>query len=109
MQWGYLKRFPIDTLKIDESFVRDIATDTDDANIVCAMIGMGANLRRRVIAEGVETREQLAFLRTRHCPQGPGFYLSRPLCAEDFARLLAAGNNALRTRRPAHREAAIDN
>ncbi len=106
---SYLKRFPIDTLKIDQSFVHDIATDTDDANIICAMIAMGANLRQRVIAEGVETREQLAFLRTRRCPQGQGFHLSRPLCAEDFARLLAAGNNALRTRRPAHREAAIDN
>jgi len=90
---SYLKRFPIDTLKIDQSFVRDIATNADDATIVSAVIGMGRNLKQRVIAEGVETREQLAFLRTRQCAEGQGFLFSHPLSAEDFTRLLVTGND----------------
>jgi EAL domain-containing protein (putative c-di-GMP-specific phosphodiesterase class I) len=85
---SYLKRFPIDTLKIDQSFVRDIATDSDDATIVSAMIGMGRNLKQRVIAEGVETHQQLEFLQARQCDVGQGFHFSHPLSAEDFARLL---------------------
>ncbi len=85
---SYLKRFPIGTLKIDRSFVRDIATDADDATIVSAVIGMGRNLKQRVIAEGVETSAQLAFLRTHQCDEGQGFELSHPLSAHDFARLL---------------------
>jgi len=91
---GYLKRFTIDTLKIDQSIVRDIATDVDDASIISAVIGMAKNLNQRVIAEGVESHEQLAFLRTRHCAEGQGFQFSHPLSAEDFARLLAPGNAA---------------
>jgi EAL domain-containing protein (putative c-di-GMP-specific phosphodiesterase class I) len=88
---SYLKRFPIDTLKIDQSFVRDIATDADDATIVSAVIGMGRNLNHRVIAEGVETLEQFSFLNTRQCPEGQGYLFSPPLPAEDFARMLVAG------------------
>lgn len=88
---SYLKRFPIDTLKIDQSFVRDIATDADDATIVSAVIGMGRSLNHRVIAEGVETAEQLSFLRARHCPEGQGYLFSHPLSAEDFARVLFVG------------------
>ena len=87
---SYLKRFPIDTLKIDQSFMRDIATNADDATIVDAVIGMGRNLKQRVIAEGVETHEQLAFLQNRQCDVGQGFHFSHPLSAEDFARLLVA-------------------
>lgn len=90
-----LKRFPIGTLKIDQSFVRDITTNADDATIVSAVIGMGRNLNLRVIAEGVETHEQLAFLRTHQCDEGQGFYFSHPLSAEDFALLLDTGNNEL--------------
>jgi diguanylate cyclase (GGDEF)-like protein len=85
---SYLKRFPIDTLKIDQSFVRDIATDADDATIVAAVIGMGRNLKQRVIAEGVETQAQLEFLQARHCDEGQGFHFSHPVSAGDFARLL---------------------
>ena len=92
---SYLKRFPIDTLKIDQSFVRDIVNDVDDATIVSAVIGMGRNLKQRVIAEGVETREQLTFLRTQQCEQGQGFHFSHPLSAENFALLLVNGNDEL--------------
>jgi len=88
---SYLKRFPITTLKIDQSFVRDITTDINDATIVSAVVGMGRNLNHRVIAEGVETREQFEFLSMRQCPEGQGFLFSHPLPAEDFARLLVAG------------------
>jgi len=97
---SYLKRFPIDTLKIDQSFVRDIVTDTDDANIVAAVIGMGKSLKQRVIAEGVETPAQLAFLRARHCDEGQGFHFSHPVSAENFARLLSPGNDKRPQQRP---------
>lgn len=90
---SYLKRFPIGTLKIDQSFVRDIVTDADDATIVSAVIGMGRNLKQRVIAEGVETHAQLAFLRMQRCDEGQGFQFSHPLPAEDFAHLLVGGND----------------
>jgi EAL domain-containing protein (putative c-di-GMP-specific phosphodiesterase class I) len=89
---SHLKRFPIDTLKIDQSFVHDITSDTDSATIVSAVIGMGKNLKQRVIAEGVETDRQLEFLRARQCDEGQGFLFSRPLSAEDFALLIRTGN-----------------
>jgi PAS domain S-box/diguanylate cyclase (GGDEF) domain len=85
---SYLKRFPIDTLKIDQSFVRDITTDAGDAGIVSAVISMGKSLHMRVVAEGVETREQLAFLREQSCPEGQGYHFSRPVVAGEFTRLL---------------------
>jgi EAL domain-containing protein (putative c-di-GMP-specific phosphodiesterase class I) len=88
---SYLKRFPIDALKIDRSFVRDLTTDADDAGIVTAVIGMGKNLHMPVVAEGVETREQLEFLQEHNCPQGQGFYFSRPVSALEFGRLLEHG------------------
>jgi len=85
---SYLKRFPIHTLKIDQSFIKDIATDPDDASIVGAMIGMGKNLNQRVIAEGIESEEQLAFLRGLQCDEGQGFLFGHPMPADQFARLL---------------------
>jgi diguanylate cyclase (GGDEF)-like protein/PAS domain S-box-containing protein len=88
---SYLKRFPIDTVKIDRSFVRDLTTDADDASIVSAVISMGKRLHMQVVAEGVETPEQLAFLREQSCPEGQGYYFSRPLVAEEFAKLLGRG------------------
>ena len=76
---NYLKHFPIDRLKIDQSFVRDIVTEKDDAAIVEAIIAMARSLGIDVIAEGVETREQLEFLRGRHCHEMQGYYFARPM------------------------------
>jgi diguanylate cyclase (GGDEF)-like protein/PAS domain S-box-containing protein len=85
---SYLKRFPIDTLKIDQSFVRDVTTDADDASIVSAVISMGKSLHMQVVAEGVETRAQLEFLRELSCPEGQGYYFSPPVVAAKFAQLM---------------------
>jgi diguanylate cyclase (GGDEF)-like protein/PAS domain S-box-containing protein len=90
---SHLRRFPIDTLKIDRSFVRDIATDADDASIVSAVISMGESLHMRVVAEGVETRDQFVFLQEHSCPEAQGYYFSRPVVAAQLARLLG-GNQA---------------
>ena len=86
---AYLKRFPIDILKIDQSFVRDLATDPNDAAIVNTIIVMAHTLGMRVVAEGVETYEQLAFLRDQGCDGSQGYYCSKPLTADDFTELLA--------------------
>ena len=91
---SYVKRFPIDTLKIDQSFVRDIATDADDASIVSAVISMGKSLHMRVVAEGIETREQLEFLKKHDCPFGQGYLFSPPLGAWEFAQLLGHSKRA---------------
>jgi diguanylate cyclase (GGDEF)-like protein len=88
---SYLRRFPIDALKIDQSFVRDITSNPDDATIVSAVINMGRSLKQRVIAEGVETREQFVFLQAQHCGEGQGYYFSRPVLAGQFAKLLETG------------------
>jgi EAL domain-containing protein (putative c-di-GMP-specific phosphodiesterase class I) len=76
---SYLKRFPIDRLKIDQSFVRDIIDDQDDLAITRAVISLGHSLRLTVIAEGAKTEQQLAFLREEGCDQTQGFYFSPPL------------------------------
>jgi len=86
---GNLKRFPIDAIKIDRSFVMDITTDPDDAAITKAIIAMGHNLNLKVIAEGVETEEQLAFLYQQGCQMIQGFLVSRPVPMEEAAKLLA--------------------
>jgi diguanylate cyclase (GGDEF)-like protein/PAS domain S-box-containing protein len=88
---AYLKRFPIDVLKIDQSFVRDIATNPDDATIVVSIIALAHNLRLQVIAEGVETRAQLAYLRRHECDEIQGYYFSKPVAAAAIARALQEG------------------
>jgi diguanylate cyclase (GGDEF)-like protein/PAS domain S-box-containing protein len=87
---SYLRKFPLDALKIDQSFVRQIANSSDETIIVSAIISMGRSLHLRVIAEGVETAEDLAFLQDHECHEAQGYYFSRPVPAEQFALLLKA-------------------
>ena len=84
----YLKTLPIDVLKIDQSFIRDITTDPDDATITTAIINLAHNIGLKVIAEGVETEEQLAYLREKICDEAQGYFFGRPLPADEFTRLL---------------------
>jgi diguanylate cyclase (GGDEF)-like protein/PAS domain S-box-containing protein len=88
---SYLQQFPIDVLKIDQSFVHRITADPNDSPLVSAIIDMGKNLKQRVIAEGIETQVQLAFLQAHHCTEGQGYLFSRPLAAPQFAHLLQMG------------------
>jgi diguanylate cyclase (GGDEF)-like protein len=85
---NYLKRFPIDTIKIDRSFVKDLHDDADDAAICAAIIAMSRQLGLNVVAEGVETKDQLKFLRRHKCDHIQGYVFSRPLSADDFFALL---------------------
>lgn len=85
---AYLKRFPFDVLKIDKSFVDDIPHDQDDRKIIKAIIEMGHTLGIKVLAEGVESSEQIAFLQAQSCDLYQGYFRSQPLPAEDFERLL---------------------
>jgi predicted signal transduction protein with EAL and GGDEF domain len=85
---SYMRRFPIDTLKIDRSFVRDLTTDAGDASVVSAVINMAKSLHMRVVAEGVETLQQRRFLEKHKCSEAQGYYFSRPLRAEAFAELM---------------------
>jgi len=87
---SYLTQFPIDTLKIDQSFVRKMLLNTNDASMISTVISMGKNLNQRVIAEGVETKQQLRFLQARQCSEGQGYYFSHPLNAGDFAKYVEA-------------------
>ena len=91
---SYLKRFPLDKLKIDRSFIRDISSDTEDAAITRAIIGLAHNLKLKVVAEGVETREQLDFLRSLDCDEYQGYYKSKPLPAAEFQRLILGSGEA---------------
>jgi len=88
---SYLRRFPVDAVKIDQSFIRQISTTGDDTTIVKAVIGMARGLKLQVVAEGVETLEELAFLRAYRCDEAQGYYFSRPVPAEQFAMLLKNG------------------
>ncbi len=88
---NYLKRFPIDVVKIDQSFVRDISSDAQDMAITRAVIAMAHSLKHQVIAEGVETPAQFKVLRRHRCDQIQGYLFSRPLPPDEFSRLLATG------------------
>lgn len=88
---SYLHRFPIDVLKIDQSFMQDIDSTNGNGIIVSAVIAMGTSLKQRVVAEGVEEQVQLTFLKARHCEEGQGYFFSRPLSDEQFAALLETG------------------
>ena len=89
---SYLKSFPMDKLKIDQSFVKDISIGGDNSAIVRAIINLGHSLNLRVIAEGVETKEQLDFLTAHDCNEMQGYYYSKPLSAEDFKRFVERHN-----------------
>jgi diguanylate cyclase (GGDEF)-like protein/PAS domain S-box-containing protein len=92
---SYLRQFPIDSLKVDQSFVREIPWKSDGAVIVRAVINMGNSLNKRVIAEGVETLEQVHFLTHAGCEEGQGYFFEHPMEADQFAALLAAGSGSL--------------
>jgi diguanylate cyclase (GGDEF)-like protein/PAS domain S-box-containing protein len=111
---AYLKRFPLDAVKVDRSFVRDIVADSDDASITRAVITMAHHLKLKVVAEGVETAEQLAMLISHQCDVIQGYFFSRPLSLGAMSELLASGrhlaSNLLRsgTRKPMALFVAVD-
>jgi diguanylate cyclase len=88
---SYLQKFPVDALKIDQSFIRQISTAGDDTTLVTAVIGMAHSLKLRVVAEGVETLDELTFLRSKQCDEAQGYYFSRPVPPAQFAKLLETG------------------
>ncbi|SFO82431.1 bifunctional diguanylate cyclase/phosphodiesterase [Pseudomonas sp. NFPP28] len=88
---SYLRRFPIDVLKIDQSFVRGLNVNSQDEQLISAIIGMGRSLELTIIAEGVETLDQLSFLQAQLCEEGQGFLFSKAVPAKDFAQLLQVG------------------
>jgi len=107
---SYLRNFPVDALKIDRSFIRQISTAGDDTAIVNAVIGMARSLKLRVIAEGVETLEEVAFLRAYRCEEAQGYYFSPPVLPEQFAKLVRTGvpNATVGIQRPALEVGTMD-
>ena len=91
---SYLRRFPIDKLKIDRSFINNLMTSEDDASIVRAIISLAHGLRIKVVAEGVETADQVALLQKLGCDQYQGFYFGAPVTAADFEELMRARRSA---------------
>jgi predicted signal transduction protein with EAL and GGDEF domain len=87
---SYLKRFPISRLKIDRSFIAEVLSNSDDAEIIRAIIAMAHRMRMKVVAEGVETAEQLEFLREEGCDEAQGYYFARPMPAAEFSRWFQA-------------------
>jgi len=95
---SYLKRLPIDALKIDQTFIRDVTTDPDAAALVMAIVTLAHNLRLQVVAEGVETQEQLRLLHLLRCDEAEGHFFSKPLPAEALEQVLALNAAELRSR-----------
>jgi EAL domain-containing protein (putative c-di-GMP-specific phosphodiesterase class I) len=95
---SYLKRFPIDRLKVDRTFIREITTNVEDAAITKAVIAMANTMDIRVIAEGVETKEQLIYLTEKHCHEIQGYYLSRPMPAHEVCSLIDARNEPIQNK-----------
>ncbi|MFL1525313.1 putative bifunctional diguanylate cyclase/phosphodiesterase [Pseudomonas sp. O230] len=91
---SYLRRFPIDVLKIDQSFIRGLSTDSNDAALVSAIISLGRSLKLTIIAEGVETLEQLNFLKAHQCEEGQGYYFSKAVEPDSFVRYLRSAKSA---------------
>ena len=89
--FSYLRKFPLDSLKVDRSFINEIAPDSDNATILSALINIGISLKHRVVAEGVETLEQLHFLQKEGCSEGQGYFFCHPVIAEKFAEFLETG------------------
>ncbi|WP_283181550.1 MULTISPECIES: EAL domain-containing protein [unclassified Pseudomonas] len=87
---SYLQRFPIDVLKIDQSFIRGLSSDSNDAALVSAIISLGRSLKLTIIAEGVETLEQLDFLKAHQCEEGQGYYFSKAVEPDAFVRYLGS-------------------
>ncbi|UNM21246.1 EAL domain-containing protein [Pseudomonas sp. ArH3a] len=92
---SYLRRFPIDVLKIDQSFIRGLNDNSQDAQLISAIISLGKSLDMNIVAEGVETLEQLAFLKAHQCEEGQGFLFSKAVAADEFAQLLQTGHHSL--------------
>ena len=90
---AYLKHLPVNTIKIDRSFVRDLGQDPDALALVRAIVTLGHSLRKRVVAEGVENAIQLALLRELGCDEAQGFHIARPMAAEQLENLLATRDN----------------
>jgi len=89
--FSYLRRFPLDCLKVDRSFIKELGADSNNSANLSAMINLGKSLNHRVVAEGVETKEQLHFLQKQECSEGQGFYFSHRVIAEKFAEFLESG------------------
>ncbi len=89
--FNYLQRFPLDTLKIDRSFINEISAAGESATILSAMIDIGLSLKHRVVAEGVETLEQLNFLKKKGCNEGQGYFFCHPIIADEFAEFMRSG------------------
>jgi diguanylate cyclase (GGDEF)-like protein len=104
---SYLRKLPLDALKIDKSFVRQIGTAGEDTAILIAVIDMARSLKLRVIAEGVETPEELTFLRDHQCDEVQGYYFSRPVVPQEFAKLLRAGISHRSLRETADAQSAM--
>jgi CheY-like chemotaxis protein len=94
---AYLKRFPLDELKVDRAFIRDIVTDPDDAAITLAVISLAHSLKLRVVAEGVETEAQLNLLALHSCDEMQGYYFSKPVAAAELEAMLRAGRRLARS------------